>query len=141
MTVKISEFDPQSGWLRIDIVGNATAAGLVGEVENPEGVLLQVYDGILYIEEGAHAAAEFNVGFAATGVDNDDMFDGFTMNKSDGTIYKAVGTDLAAESAGTHPKGHLWSTAELLTITSAAQVSTGLLASLFLRYIRLSDQK
>ena len=140
MTVAISSLPAQYGWLRIDIVGNDTAAGLVGQVLNPEGVLLQITDGFIYIEEGAHAAAEFDIGTAATGVSNDDFFDGFTMNKTDGTVYKLVGTDLAAEAAATHPKGSLWAATEYLTVTSAAQVSTGLLASIFLRYIRLDTQ-
>jgi hypothetical protein len=141
MTVEISELAAQSGWLRIDIVGNATAAGLVGEVLNPEGALLHLYDGILYLEESAHAASTFNIGVAATGVDDDDIMSAFDVGTPvDGTVHKALGTDLASEATATTPKGLLWPADEYLTITSAAQVSTGLLASLFLRYIRIEDQ-
>ena len=140
MTVEVSELAAQSGWLRIDIVGNATAAGLVGEVLNPEGMLLHINDALLYIEEEAHAASTFNIGVAATGVDNDHIMAAFGMDATDGTVHKAIGTDLASESAATTPKGLLWPADEYLTITSAAQVSTGLLASLFIHYIRLEDQ-
>ena len=138
MTVVRSVDDAQSGWLKLDIVGNATAAGLVGQVLNPEGVLLQIVDAILYVEEGAHAASTFNIGIAATGVDDSDIMSAFAMNVTDGTVHKALGTDLASEAAATTPKGLLWPATEYLTITSAAQVSTGLLANLFVRYIRLA---
>lgn len=141
MTVEISELAAQSGWLRIDIVGNAVAAGLVGEVLNPEGVLLHINDALLYLEESAHAASTFNIGVAATGVDNDHIMAAFDVGTpTDGTMHKAIGTDLASEAAATTPKGLLWPADEYLTITSAAQVSTGLLASLFIHYIRLEDQ-
>ena len=138
MTVEIDPCNDQSGWFRVNIVGNSVAAGLVGEVYNPEGVLLHINDGYLYIEEGAHAASTFNIGIAATGVDNDDLMSAFAMNQSDGTVWKVVGGDLASEGAATTPKGLLWPADEYLTVTSAAQVSTGLLATLYLHYIRLA---
>lgn len=138
MTVAISTDAAQSGWLKIDIVGNATAAGLVGQVLNPEGVLLHICEGLLYIKTGALAASTFNIGVAATGVDNSDLVSALAMNKSDGTVWQVVGQDLASESAATTPKGLLWPADEYLTITSASQVSTGLTASLYLRYIRLA---
>lgn len=138
MTVAISEDLAQSGWLKIDIVGNATAVGLVGQVLNPEGVLLHICEGLLYIEEGAHAASTFNIGVGATGVDANTLMSAFAMNQTDGTVWKVVGSDLASESAATTPKGLLWPATEYITITSAAQASTGLLASLYIRYIRLA---
>ncbi len=138
MTVVRSTDAAQSGWLKIDIVGNAVAAGLVGQVLNPEGVLLQIVDAILYLEEEAHAASTFNIGIGATGTDNSTMMSAFDMQATDGTVHKAIGTDLASEAAATTPKGLLWPADEYLTFTSAAQVSTGLLASLFVHYIRLA---
>lgn len=140
MTVQISTLEPQSGYLRIDIVGNATAAGLVGQVLNPEGVDLAIVEGHLWIEEGAHAASTFNIGIGATGVDASDLMSAFAMNQTDDTVWKVVGTDLASEGAEVSPKGVNWDSGEYLTITSAAQVSTGLKASLFLKYIRLTPQ-
>jgi hypothetical protein len=137
MTVEISKDEALSGRLKIDIVGNAVAAGLVGQVLNPEGKLLQITGGDLYIEEGAHAAATFNIGIGTTGQDKDDLVSAFPMNKTDGTVWKVVGTDVASEAAATTPKGLLWPAGSYLTVTSAAQVSTGLLASLYLDYTRL----
>lgn len=139
MTVAISTDAAQTGWLKIHIVGNATAAGLVGQVYNPEGVLLQIVRGVLYIEEGAHAASTFNIGITATsGADASDLMSAFGMNQTDGTVWQVVGQDLASEGAATTPKGLLWAATSYLTITSAAQVSTGLLADLYLQYIRLA---
>ena len=60
------------------------------------------------------------------------------MNQADGTVWTVVGKDIASEAAATTPKGLLWPATSYLTITSAAQASTGLLASLYLRYIRLN---
>jgi len=137
MTVESNLGCPYSGWFQIDIVGNAVAAGLVGQVLNPEGKLLQINDAILYIKEGAHLSSTFNIGVAATGVDNDHIMGAFDMAQTDGTVWKAIGGDLASEAAATTPKGLLWPADEYLTITSAAQVSTGLLAYLFIHYIRL----
>jgi hypothetical protein len=138
MTVVRSTDAAQSGWLKIDIVGNATAAGLVGQVLNPEGVLLHIDDALLYVEEEAHAASTFNIGVGASGEDNGDILTAFDMEATDGTVHKAIGTDLASAGAATTPKGLLWPAGEYLTFTSAAQVSTGLLASLFVHYIRLA---
>jgi hypothetical protein len=140
MTVAISTLEQQSGYLRIDIVGNATAVGLVGQVENPEGVDLQIVEGHLWIEEGAHAANTMNFGIGAEDADASDLLSAFAMNATDDTVWKVIGTDLASEGAETTPKGVNWDAGEFLTVTSAAQVSTGLKASLFLKYIRLEAQ-
>ena len=139
MTVLLSSDAAQSGWLKIAILGNATAAGLVGQIANPEGVLLHIDDALLYVETEATAASTFNIGVAATGVDNSDIMSAFDMNGAgSGTVHKAIGTDLASEGAATTPKGLLWPAASYLTITSAAQVSTDLVAHLFVHYIRLA---
>ena len=139
MTVTIVEDAPQSGWLKIKLLGNATAAGLVGEVLNPEGVLLQIVDGLLYFEAVSTLASTFNIGVDATGVDAATIVSAFNMNTAvAGTVHKALGTDLASEAAATTPKGLLWPATEYITVTSAAQVSTGLIAYLFIRYLRLA---
>lgn len=138
MTVTYSHDDPQTGWLKLDILGNDTAAGLVGQVLNPEDVLLQIYDALLYVETVSTLASTFNIGVGATGEDNGDMVTAFNMlTAGAGTVHKVIGTDLASESAATTPKGLLWPATEYLTITSAAQVSTDLVAFLYVRYLRL----
>lgn len=138
MTVAISTDAAHTGWLKVDVVGNAVAAGLVGQVANPEGVLLHITDGFFYIKTGAVAASTFNIGIGASGADANDLMSAFAVNATDGTVWKIVGTDLASEGAAVSPKGLLWAAATYLTVTSAAQASTGLTGSLFLRYIRLA---
>lgn len=139
MTVAISTDAAQTGWLKIHILGNAVAAGLVGEVLNPEGVLLQIVRGVLYVTTPATAASTFNIGIAATGVDNADLMSAFDMNAAGaGTAWQVVGQDLASEGAATTPKGLLWPATSYLTMTSAAAASTDLVADLYLQYIRLA---
>jgi hypothetical protein len=139
MTVAISPDDAKSGWLKIKILGNATAAGPVGYVANPEGVLVHIYDALLYVKTGSTAASTYNIGVGATATaDYSDMVSALAVNATDGTVWKVIGTDLASEGAATTPKGLLWPAASYLTVTSAAAASTGLEAYLFVRYIRLA---
>lgn len=130
--------DPGTGWFKLDILGNATAVGLVGQELNPEGVLLHIYDAFLYVETAASAASTFNIGIAATGTDASDLVSAFDMNApAAGTVHKVIGTDLASEGAAVSPRGLLWPADEYITITSAAAASTDLVAFLFVKYIRL----
>lgn len=139
MTVAISTDAAQTGWLKIHILGNAVAAGLVGEVYNPEGVLLQIVRGVLYVTTASTAASTYNIGVAATGVDASDLVSGLDMQATTaGTAWQVVGQDLASEGAATTPKGLLWPATSYVTVTSAAFASTGLVADLYLQYIRLA---
>jgi hypothetical protein len=139
MTVSLVTDGAQTGWMKIKILGEATAAHCLGAVQNPEGVLLQITRGILYIETAAGAASTLHVGpgVSATG-DYHDMVDGFDLSSAAGTVWQIVGQDLASEGAATAPKGSLWTADYYLTFTTAAQVSTSLVAYLFLQYVRLS---
>lgn len=139
MTVLRNIVDAQVGWMRIDLAGNAVAAGLVGEVLNPEGQNLHIIDGLLYFEEPSALASTFNIGIGATGVDASDLMSAFLMDQLADTVWRVIGTDLASEGAVVTPRGVNWDAAEFLTVTSAAQVSTGLLATLLLRYLNLAD--
>jgi len=139
MTVAISTDAAQTGWMKIHILGNATAAGLVGQVYNPEGVLLQIVRGVLYVTTASTLASTFNIGIAATGVDASDLASAVDMNATTaGTAWQIVGQDLASEGAATTPKGVLWPSTSYVTVTSAANASTGLVADLYLQYIRLA---
>lgn len=138
MTVTISTDDAQAGWLKVHLVGNATAAGLVGQIANPEGVLLHIYEAFMYTTTAALAASTFNIGIGATGADSNTLVSAVNMSAAAGTMIKVVGTDLASEGAAVTPRGVLWPAASFLTVTSAAQVSTGLVADLYLHYIRLA---
>ena len=136
MTVAISTDAAQTGWLKIHIVGNATAAGLVGQVLNPEGVQVQITDSFIYLSSASTAASTYNIGVAADGVDASDLVSALAMNTTG--VFAVIGKDLASEAAATTPKGLLWPATSYITVTSAAQASTGLVADLYVRYIRLS---
>ena len=139
MTVAISTDAAQTGWMKIHILGNAVAAGLVGQVYNPEGVLLQIVRGVLYVTTASTLASTFNIGVAATGVDASDLVSALDVNATTaGTAWQVVGQDLASEGAATTPKGILWPATSYVTVTSAANASTGLVADLYLQYIRLA---
>jgi len=139
MTVAIDQEYAQAGYLKINLVGNATAAGLVGQVLNPEGQDLHIIEGYLYIETAAGLASTFNIGIAATGVDASDIASAILMNQTAGKVFRLIGTDLASEGDMTTPRGVNWDSAEYLTVTSAAQVSTSLKACILLKYLRLAD--
>ena len=138
MTVAISTDSAQTGWLKIHILGNATAAGAVGEVYNPEGVLLQITEAFLYISTASTAASTFNIGIGATGSDSSDLMSAFAMNQTAGTVWWVIEQNAASEAAATTPDGLLWAATSYLTMTSAAYASTGLVADLFVKYIRLA---
>ena len=130
----------QAGLMKINLAGNAVAAGLVGQVLNPEGQALHIIEGYLYIEVASTLASTYNIGIAATGVDAADLISAFDMNAAvAGTVWRVIGTDLASEGAMTTPRGVDWGAAEFLTVTSAAFASTGLKACLLLKYLRLGD--
>ena len=139
MTVAIDQEYGQAGYLKINLVGNATAAGAVGEVLNPEGQALHIIEGYLYIEVASTLASTFNIGIGATGSDSSDLASAILMNQTAGKVFRIIGTDLASEGDMTTPRGVDWSATEYLTVTSAAQVSTGLKACLLLKYLRLGD--
>ena len=139
MTVAIDFENAQSDFLKINLVGNATAAGLVGQVLNPEGQALHIIEGYLVFETPSTLASTFNIGIGATGADASDLMSAMLMNKTALTVWQVIGKDLASEGALTTPRGVDWGAAEYLTVTSAAQVSTGLKACLLLKYLRLGD--
>ena len=139
MTVAIDQEYSQAGYLKINLVGNTTAAGAVGEVANPEGQALHIIEGYLYFEVASTLASTFNIGIGATGSDSSDLMSAMAMNKTAGTVWQVVGQDLASESELATPKGLAWAADTFLTVTSAAQVSTGLKACLLIKYLRLGD--
>ena len=139
MTVALDQEYSQAGYLKINLVGNATAAGAVGEVLNPEGQALHIIEGYLYIETAAGLASTFNMGIGATGADASDIASAILMNQAAGKVFRLIGTDLASEGDMTTPRGVDWGAAEYFTVTSAAQVSTSLKACVLLKYLRLGD--
>lgn len=138
MPVTISADAAKTGFLKVHLVGDATVAGLLGQVANPEGVLLQIVEGWIYFVTQSAAANTMNVGIAATGVDNAQLLSAFPGNSATGTCWTVV-TRAAAEAAATGTQsGALWPAADFLTVTNAANASTGMVADLYLKYIRLA---
>jgi hypothetical protein len=137
MTVTIDNQGPLSGYLKVDIVGDATVAGLLGEVLNPEGVDLLVVEGWFHCNTGAAAAATQNWGFAATGVDNNALVSAFPVNAANNTDWTIVARGASEAAATAAQNGTRWGAAQYLTVTNAAQASTGLNGSLYLKYIRM----
>lgn len=137
MTVAIATLVDQSAWLRIRILGNAVAAGIVGSVANPEGVEVHIYDGFLHIITASVAASTYNIGIGASAVaDYNTLVSAFPVNGGADTVWGVI-TKVATEVAATTPGGILWPAAQFITVTSAAQASTGLVMDLYLKYIRL----
>ena len=143
MTAHIVTDGPQAGWLTVYVAGNSTAGGAntLGSILNPEGVLLQVTDGFLYVVNDADAAATLDIGIGATGADSTDMCSAYDINgAAPGAVIYVVGKDAASEAAATTPKGIDWGATEYLNFYNpAAAVSAPFEGYLFLRYIRVGD--
>jgi hypothetical protein len=138
MPVTIVSDGAQAGFLRVHIVGDATVAGLLGEVLNPEGVDLLVTEGWFHCTTPAAAAATQNWGFAATGVDTNDLVAAFPVNPAADTDWTIVARGASEAAATGAQNAARWGAAEFLTITNAAAASTGLDGILYLRYIPLA---
>ena len=138
MTVELVDNGAQSGYCKVHLEGDATVAGLLGQIANPEGVLLQIVEGWIYFTAGATAAATQNVGIGATGVDSNQLLSAFAVNAAAGTVWNIVARGAAEAAATGAQTGVLWPAASFLTVTNAAAASTGLDADIFLKYIRLA---
>jgi hypothetical protein len=139
MTVAIRE-GAQTGFLVVRIVGTAVIAECLGSVLNPEGVDLQIVEAWLHLVEGAHAGATGNIGLAATGVDAEELTHDFPWNGGDDTMWTIIARGAAEAAATAAQNGTFWPAAEYLTVTNAVAVSTGLIADLYLKYIRLEPE-
>jgi len=139
MTVALDQEYAQSDFLKINLVGNAVAAGLVGQVLNPEGQALFIIEGYLYFEVASTLTSTFNIGVGAEDADASDLMSAMAMDKTAGTVWQVVDKDTASEAQLASPGGLAWAADAYLTVTSAAQVSTGLKAVLLLKYLRLAD--
>lgn len=142
MTAQIISDGPQSGWLKVYVAGNSTAAAnSLGSILNPEGVLLQITDGFLYVVNDADAAATLDIGIGATGADSTDLCSAYDINgAAPGAVIYIVGKDAASEAAATTPKGLAWSATNYLNFYNpAAAASAPFEGYLYLRYIRVGD--
>jgi len=143
MTAHIVSDGPQSGWLKVYVAGNTTAGGVntLGSIANPEGVLLQITDGFLYVVNDADAAATLDIGIGATGADSSDLCSAYDINgAAPGAVIYIVGKDAASEAAATTPKGLAWAATTYLNFYNpAAAVSSPFEGYLYLRYIRVGN--
>ena len=143
MTATISTDAAQSGWLKIDLAGNATAGGVntLGSVLNPEGVLLQILDVYLYTTVASAAAATLDIGINATaGSDDTDMCAALAIDAAAPNVKRICGGNVASEAALTGGQnGALWAAGSYLCFYNpAAQISTAFRAKCFVEYVRLA---
>lgn len=133
MTVAI-ETDEQRGMMCIDITGVAsTANGGIGEIANPEGVVLGILRSYAYFETGSTGAANLDVGVAASGAKGTDILSTFDM------IEATVGGKLfycQAVPVNETEEAVVWPSTSYITFTGSA-TSVGLSGKLFIEYIRL----
>lgn len=143
MTAQIISDGPQSGWLKVYVAGNTTAGGAntLGSILNPEGVLLQITDGFLYVVNDADAAATLDIGIGTTGADSSDICSAYDINgAAAGAVIYLIGKDAASEAAATTPKGVDWGATEYLNFFNpAAAVSSPFEGYAYFRYIRVGD--
>jgi hypothetical protein len=142
MTVAISADAAQTGWMKIKILGNTTAvANQLGQILNPEGVLLQVLDAYLYTVVAAAGAATLDIGITATsGADSTNMCSALALNAAAPNVKRICGGNVASEAALTGSQnGILWAATEYLSIYNPAAVASTLLeAYLLVEYVRLA---
>lgn len=142
MTVTHITEGAQSGWMTVYVAGNTTAAAnSLGSLLNPEGVLLQITDGFLYVVNDADAAATLDIGIGATGADSTDLCSAYDINgAAAGAVIYVIGKDAASEAAATTPKGLAWAATTYLNFYNPEAASSSPFEGyLFLRYIRVGD--
>jgi hypothetical protein len=142
MTIRHIQDGPQSGWLKVYVAGNSTAApNSLGSLLNPEGVDLQITDGFLRTVVSSSGAATLDIGIGAAGADSTDMCSGYDIDAAaaEDVIY-IIGKDAASEAAATTPKGIDWGADEYLNFYNPASAASTLFEGyLYLRYIRVGD--
>ena len=135
MTVAVNT-DVGRGFMTIDIVGWATAAGCMGSIENPEGVPLAILRAYWYVATPAAAAATLSIGVGTLAAASSDVLSALEMNQTAGTLWNCVDLDIASKAAWTTPA--LWAADTYLNFTTAAYVSTAFRGKLLVEYVRLT---
>jgi hypothetical protein len=136
MTVALATVVDQKGWLVIDLTGAASAANAgLGEIANPEGVLLGITRAFLYFTTGSAGAANLDIGIGASGAKCTDIVS--TMDVIQATVGGKFIYAPAAQVAETESPTAKWAATTYLTFTGSA-TTAGLVAKLFLEYIRLA---
>jgi len=136
MTVALSTAADQKGWLVYDITGAASAenAGL-GSIANPEGVTLGITRAFLYFTTGSTGAANLDIGITTVAAKGTDIIS--AMDVVQATVGGKFIFCPAAQVAETECPTAKWTAATYLTFTGSA-TTAGLVAKLYLEYIRLN---
>ena len=135
MTISTALTD-QRGWFKALLTGAASTdnAGL-GEIANPEGVLLGITRAFIYARTGSTGAANLDIGIGASGAKASDVCSAMDV------IEATIGGDLtflpAAQAAETDSPTALWAADTYLTFTGSA-TTVGLDADVYIEYIRLA---
>ncbi len=135
MTVSVNSGE-QRGWFMVTLTGaNAAGNAGLGQVANPEGVLLGITRAFIYARTGSTGAANLDIGIGASGAKAADICSAMSMVEAD------LGGDFtflpAAQAAETDSPTALWAANTFLTFTGSAD-STGLDADVYIEYIRLA---
>ena len=135
MTISTAVID-QRGWFKFTLTGaNSAANAGLGQIANPEGVLLGITRAFIYARTGSTGAANLDIGIGASGAKATDICSAMSMVEAD------LGGDLtflpAAQAAETDSPTALWAANTFLTFTGSAD-STGLDADVYIEYIRLA---
>lgn len=126
----------QRGWLKVLLTGAASTdnAGL-GQLANPEGVLLGITRAFIYARTGSTGAANLDIGIGASGAKATDVCS--AMDVIEGTIGGDLTFLPAAQAAETDSPTALWASTTYLTFTGSAS-TVGLDADVYIEYIRLA---
>ena len=126
----------QRGWLKVLLTGAASTdnAGL-GQLANPEGVLLGITRAFIYARTGSTGAANLDIGIGASGAKATDVCS--AMDVIEGTIGGDLTFLPAAQAAETDSPTALWTTSTYLTFTGSSS-TVGLDADVYIEYIRLA---
>lgn len=134
----VSVHNEGRGVMCLDITGIG-AAGLLGELENPEGVNVLILRGTLVVLEPSAGAANLTIGLGASASANTDVLAAEAMALGAGVPapFNCFAMQNGADTAIAAPA--IWTSGgatDFLTVNGSA-ATTGLVAKLFLEYIRI----
>lgn len=136
MTINTSVADQRGGWYKFTLTGaTSTANAGLGQIANPEGVLLGIVRAFAYFRTGSTGAANLDIGIGASGAKASDICSAMDM------IQATVGGKLvhlpAVQVAETENPTAKWASDTYLTVTGSGS-SVGLDADVYIEYIRLA---
>lgn len=136
MTVSTTLTAQSGGMFKITLTGAASAANAgLGEVANPEGVLLGIKRVFAYFRTGSTGAANLDIGVGASGAKASDVCSAMDVVQATvGGKFVFLPAALSAETETTTAK---WASNTYLTFTGSASTA-GLDADIYVEYVRLA---